>query len=370
MRKVYLLTLIFLFLTLYSYAEKIEREFTTSSGRTLSIDLASGGDISIEGWNEDKILVKVGYRGVKDADFVDYRLSNGDLDISINFSEDDIDRIHFKIRVPIKFNIELETMGGDVTIIDVEGDFSGKTMGGDLEFSKLKGEINMTTMGGDISLEDAEIEGQLKTMGGDVDFNNVVGNIKGSSMGGDVTYNNVTQGDINDKRSKVEISTMGGDIEVSDANAGVEASTMGGDIEIKNAKKFVKVKTMGGDIELGAVDGWIKASTMGGDIEAVMVGNPDEGERGVSLSSMGGDIELTLPDGLSIDFAIQLTYTKNSSRKYKIISDFPMQIKESSDWKYKKGNPSKVIRGTGEVNGGKHSIRINTTNGNITIKKK
>ena len=37
--------------------------------------------------------------------------------------------------VPSKFNISLETMGGPVSIKNVNGEISGQTMGGGLELS-------------------------------------------------------------------------------------------------------------------------------------------------------------------------------------------------------------------------------------------
>ena len=304
------LTVLFsLLILLYSFAfaEKIEKEFVSENGKSLTVDINSGGDIQVEGWDEGKIKVVVEYDGPENAGFVDYDYASGDLDISVNMANisDRIDDVRFVINVPYKFNIELQTMGGDVSVRNIQGEISGKTMGGDLAFDKINGVINMTT--------------------------------------------------------------MGGDIEVDEAADGAVVSTMGGDITVKKANKFIKAKTMGGDIELMAVDGSIKASTMGGDIEAVMVGDVNKGKRDVNLSSMDGDIELTLPKELSIAFDIRLTYTKNSSRNYKIDADFPIEIKESKDWVYGNGHAKKVIEGSGEVNGGKNRVKISTTNGNITI---
>ncbi|MCD4693635.1 MAG: DUF4097 domain-containing protein, partial [Calditrichales bacterium] len=137
----------------------------------------------------------------------------------------------------------------------------------------------------------------------------------------------------------------------------------------KKAKKFIKAKTMGGDIQIDEIDGWVKATTMGGEITVVMTGDPDKGKRDVDISSMGGDIELTLPEGLSIEFDVCLTYTKNSPQNFKIESDFAINIEESKEWEYKHGSPRKHITGTGTIKGGKNRIYIKTINGNIRIKK-
>jgi len=156
---------------------------------------------------------------------------------------------------------------------------------------------------------------------------------------------------------------------VDSAPAGANVSTMGGDIRIRSAAVAVKAKTMGGDINLDAVDGGVRASTMGGDIVVKMIGDPTRGNRDVDLSSMGGDIELTVPANLSMDFDIKLTYTKNSSRSYKIDSEFPIKTEQSNDWDYSEGTPRKYIFGTGKTGSGKYRIKLETTNGDIRILK-
>jgi DUF4097 and DUF4098 domain-containing protein YvlB len=144
---------------------------------------------------------------------------------------------------------------------------------------------------------------------------------------------------------------------------------MGGDITVESAGKFVKARTMGGDIEVDAVNGWVKATTMGGDVSVVMVGDPDRGKRDVEIKSMGGEIELEVPPGLSMEFDIELAYTKNSKRNYKIVSDFPMEIERTEKWKSRWGSKRKYIYGTGKVKGGRNRIKIRTINGNIYIRE-
>jgi DUF4097 and DUF4098 domain-containing protein YvlB len=269
--------------------------------------------------------------------------------------------------VPEKCNLELETMGGDMTVDNVEGTIEGRTMGGELDLSNLKGKVELTTMGGDIRLENSELDGELKTMGGEVRFQDVTGEVKGSTMGGDVTYRGGKKE--GGKGKELTISTMGGEIAVDYAPGGANVSTMGGDIDIRYAGVFVKAKTMGGDITVTQLDGGIKASTMGGDIEVNMTGDVKQGNRTVDLSSKGGDITLTLPEDLSIEFNIKLTYTKREERRYEIHSDFPVKIEESEDWDYSQGSARKYITGTGKIGDGKNRVRLETTNGDITIRK-
>ncbi len=348
-----------------------EKEFQIGAGKKLKVDLNTGGDIEIRGWENNTYHVRV----KADGDLKDYRIdydeSSSGLDIdviSMGYSGHG-NNVALVIQVPRKTNLNLETMGGDVMIDNIEGEVEGETMGGELEFSNLSGKIEFTTMGGDIRVSDSQLNGEVKTMGGRVELIKVSGSVKGSSMGGDVIYTGTTSAAKKDNGEEIRISTMGGDIKVDEAPSGANLSTMGGDIRIRSASRYVKAKTMGGDINLESVDGGSNASTMGGDITVKMIGDPAKGKRDVDLSSMGGDIELTVPAGLSMNFDIKLTYTKNSRGSYKIESDFPVQIKQNDDWDYSAGTARKYIYGTGKTGDGKYKIKIETTNGNIRIKK-
>jgi DUF4097 and DUF4098 domain-containing protein YvlB len=399
-----------------TYKEKvITEEFDLDSGDLIELDIETGGDIIVIGSDRDNVEVEIviSGRNMEDVEHEFDRTRKG-LRIRLHFDRKfRRARVDTKVylKVPSKLDIKFDTMGGDVEIENVEGKINGKTMGGDIDFSQLKGVANVTTLGGDIRISDSELDGKVKTLGGDVRINDVVGDLRGSTLGGDVTYDGVKKrsgkskkykgkddddevsistlggdlnldyegkdvkartfgGDIDVKRAnKVKVSTMGGDIDVDEAPMGADMHTMGGDITIESAGKYVKAKTMGGDIEIHSVDGWVVATTMGGDVTVRMVGDPAKGKRDVQLKSMGGDIEIILPDGLSIDFDVEIAYTKNYRKKCEIISDFPIQIEETEKWKRKWGQKRKYIYGTGEVDGGEHTIKIRTINGNVRIKK-
>jgi len=101
---------------------------------------------------------------------------------------------------------------------------------------------------------------------------------------------------------------------------------------------------------------------MGGDVEVKMVGDPKDGDRDVKLTSMGGDITLVVPNGLSMDIDIEIAYTKNSRKDFddcKIVSDFKIDEKRTTEWERKKGNSErKYVYGKGSVDGGKNKITI------------
>ncbi len=369
---VLLVTLILISLPAFS-TEVLEKEFRVKEGQKLDVNLKSGGSIQIIGWNKKVVYVKVYFKNDStDECNLELKQSGDVIKIESDFNAFQSGKCRspeLEIQVPRRFDLKLKSMGGSISIENVEGDIKGRTMGGNLNLSRLKGEIRMTTMGGKIILTDSDIDGYVKTMGGRVLLENVVGDIKGSSMGGNVVYRNVKSRKGKSTGKVVKITTMGGSINVDKAVEGADVYTMGGDINIKYAGMFAKAKTMGGDISIDQIDGWVKATTMGGDIEVVMTGDPKKGKRDVELSSMGGDISLTVPENLSMNIDIELVYTKRNWKKYKITSDFKINIEESNTWEKRNGSYRKYIYGKANIKGGKHRIKIKTINGNIYLKK-
>jgi len=354
-------------------SDLVEKKFEVKPGEKLDVNLKTGGSISISGWAKNVVNIKV-YLKNGQSEGCEIRIEKLGQVIEVEsefdpFKHENCRSPKLEIQVPHQFDLKLKTMGGDITINKVEGEIGGKTMGGSLKLSHLKGKIRMTTMGGKISLTDSDIDGYVKTMGGRVLLENVVGDIKGSSMGGNVVYRNVRSRNGKSTGKMVKISTMGGDIKVDKAMEGADVVTMGGDIRIKYAKKSARAKTMGGDITIDNIDGWVKATTMGGDIEVTLTADKKSGKRDADLTSMGGDITLTVPEDLSMNIYIELAYTKSSWKKYRISSDFKLEIEETPNWKKKNGSYRKYIYGKAKIKDAKNIIKIKTVNGNIYLKK-
>jgi len=121
---------------------------------------------------------------------------------------------------------------------------------------------------------------------------------------------------------------------------------------------------MGGDIKIDSVDGTVEATSMAGDIAVNLTGDGD-----VTLVSMKGDITLVVPAGLSMEVDIQLAYTQNSARNFKIVSDFDIRQEETQQWDNEHGTPRRYIYGRGSIGGGRNKIKIETINGNIYLKR-
>lgn len=351
-------------------AGTVRKELEASPGERLEVSLR-GGSIEIIGWDRNLVSVEATTSGPDSEEAgIDMRRTRRGVEIDQQHGgRASRSRIDLRIRVPQRFDLEVETMGGTIAIENVRGSLEGSTHGGNLRLSRLQGSLTMSTHGGNITLHDSTVDGSVRTMGGQVLLENVVGDVEGRSMGGDVVYRNVTRGDGSSTGKAVHITTMGGDVTVADAPAGAELTTMGGNIRVASARQFVKAKTMGGSIEIDAVDGWVEATTMGGDVRVSMTGNPAQGDRHVQIESKGGEVELTVPAGLDMDVDVEIVFTRNSRRDYEIRSDFPLSVTATPNWTYGHGDARRIIRGRGKIGSGKNKITIRTINGDVTLRR-
>lgn len=354
------------------------REFRAASGGKLTLDLATGGSIKVSGTGGSSVVVAYKLSCAPECD-IRFTEGGGGLRVETHFSRGgsqtaDVD---LDIRVPSSFDVALDSMGGAISIEGVSGSFTGETKGGEITLDLVNGEAKLVTMGGEIRVTNSKLDGSVKTMGGAVTIENVEGDLKGSSMGGDVRYKNVrgkdgklasppSTGDpgLHDVTAEtLQISTMGGEITTEDAPEGADLNTMGGDIEVKSARRFVRAKTMGGDITIDSIDGWVQATTMGGNVDVTVTGKGGS----VTLTSMSGEIVLHVPRGFGMNLDLEIAYTKNSSKSYRIAAPGGLASTVTPDWDYDQGTPRKYIRTSGAVNGGGDTVTVKTINGNITV---
>ncbi len=371
-----------------------DHQLDARSGEKLIFDLRSGGDIEVRGWDREGASITTEITG-RDADRLHVSVARTANGIKISTPSGDRDvraSVLIKAQVPRRYDVEISTMGGDVRLEELEGEFSGETMGGDIVLRGLSGETTISTMGGDISVHDSYLDGEVSTMGGDVELAHVEGNLDASTMGGDVTQRDVRRS-AGSGATEVKIRSHGGDVEVDTAPAGADVHTMGGDITVQSADEFLRAKTMGGDIEVRratgnadlhtmggdieveSFDGEIQAITMGGDVEVRVDGTASPGGHGVMLDSMGGDLTLVLPGDFSGRFEVELVKLRKHEDQARIVSDFPLDIDEPADWTpgnrrddgHRHGGDHKIIRASGAVGGGDHLVKLKTINGVVRI---
>jgi DUF4097 and DUF4098 domain-containing protein YvlB len=368
-----------------AYAQfPLDSVLSARPGGKLTLNIEPGGSIQVKAADDNRLRVHIEERReCEPACRVDFDNDDGSVRIRAYNSghpRRTKGELRFRIEVPKNYDLDLHTTGGSVSIDGVNGDIKGRTMGGGLEFANLSGRMDFSTMGGGVRVSDSELDGRVSTMGGNVTLDNVRGDLRGSTMGGNVTQRGdaramsssasrsvSSSGNRSRSSGVVRMRTMGGPIDVDDADEGADVETMGGNIHIGRAGADVRAMTMGGSITLDEVDGAINATTLGGDVTAKMVGDASRGDRDIHISSLHGDIDVTVPKDLSMDVKIELEYTRGHEGEYKVTTDFPVNQSVTDEWDRSHGDPRKTVTVTGKVGGANNTVRIHTINGNVRI---
>ena len=320
------LTAAFPFKALSKYQDSIERTFMVHEGGTLDIKSCLGS-ISVTTSTKETVEITVN----REVDTNNSSLAKEvleDLEIKMEKQRDDVyieidyknkdrnffslfsnkrRRLRLKIEVviPEKYNVDLKTSGGSITVEDLDGYANGRTSGGSIELESVNGPVNASTSGGRIRLVNAN---------GDVDLR---------SSGGGITTENIS-GDVN-------AHTSGGRIKIGDVTGSIEAHTSGGGIEI------------------GEVAGNIDATTSGGSLTAYLSNQITENCR---LTSSGGSIYLYINPECRFSINAQ---TSGGGVK----TDFPVTLT----------GVLKKNRLNADINGGGHKIYLRTSGGSINLKK-
>jgi hypothetical protein len=211
----------------------------------------------------------------------------------------------YTLRVPPKFNCELDTAGGGISLANVTGSSSANTSGGPLRFASLTGPLNGNTSGGDIRVLDCNGAEYIRTSGG-----------------------------------RIEVSASGGTL---------RAKTSGGNVTVHTFNGPAALETDGGSIALSNINGKLKASTSGGPVSLDLIA-PVPGE--VSLSTSGGPVTVNTPAQAAFNLD---AHTSGGH----VSCELPITVQ---------GNPeSDRLRGT--INGGGPDLVLRSGGGEIRVNK-
>jgi len=211
----------------------------------------------------------------------------------------------YQISVPARFNTELRTGGGGITVTDLTGEMKSRTGGGGLTLARLHGPADGETGGGGIRATDCD--------------------------------------------GAARLSTGGGGIEVSGGSGSLNAKTGGGSLSVRKFNGPIDIKSGGGSLAVENVTGKIDGSTGGGSISLVL---PSELAEEVKLSTGGGGISVNAPG--TIAFTLD---AKTSGGR--VSTDVPVSVVGKLEHGHLEG----------PVNGGGKSLVLRSGGGNIQLKK-
>lgn len=307
--------------------KRLDRDFPVAPGGTLTVE-ADAADVIINGTDQDRVevhIVATGPQPAVSALTMTAEASAGGVKVTTkrHFSLLGIlGNLNAKIQiaVPRRYNLKLDTAGGDISVAGVQGSVDSTTAGGDVRLAGVNGNVKVRTAGGDIDVQDLTGDNELHTTGGDVTLHSVTGNS--------------------------QVGTTGGDIRLEHVEGPVQASSGGGTILASDIRGDSILKSTGGDIRAQGMDGRIQANSSGGDITAELLG----ANRGIDTHTTGGDITLRL--AADIKATLDAASTGGS-----VSSELPVTATRARESELR-----------GPINGGGPTIRARTTGGDIKLK--
>lgn len=378
------------------YNAEVSETFNIGSGGSISVKGISG-EVDFQGWKSDKVEVReVLYLNVFTKEEAEKILERTETEISTSGNHIRISghgkrhyiRRKLEIKLPEKFDVDarvtngrihlrgvtgsiiLQSSNGAIELTDCGGDVEAHTSSGDLYMDNVKGRLDARTSGGNIRLRNVTERADLQTSGGSISVIGAEKDVFLFTSGGEITTRDIggnldarTSGgdiDVIDCKGNADLQTSGGDIEVENIGGTLDANTSGGDVSGKRINDRTSARTSGGDIDLIDVNGAVNARTSAGDIDVEISMTDFSKDHRMFLSTRSGGIHLFLPEKMPATITAEI---RNNSRwkRYEINSDFPLQ--ESTE------NRERVLRKTGDINGGGDEIRLETSGGDISIRK-
>ena len=274
--------------------------------------------------------------------------------------------VEFQLTVPRGVQmVKLSSDGGGIKVAGIAGKLEAETGGGEVHLDDIAAAM-VETGGGGINVGNASGELTLKTGGGSIRVVSTSARVNAESGGGSVWVGNAGSADVEtgggsikmDKCSgQAGVRTGGGTIELGDVNGAVNMETGGGSIHLSSAKGPVRVETGGGSLELWKLANGVRAETGGGGITAELVGTP---QGASSLETSAGDVTVYIAPDVKVTIQAEI----QTAMGHKINSDFPeLKIVSEGDW------GPKTITATGGLNGGGPMLKLDTTVGNINIRR-
>lgn len=206
-----------------------EQSFSVAPGGTLYLD-SDMGSVEVESHDSEQVDVMVTRKGDAVEDFTIEMSQEGD-DVRIKGDKQGgwgsfRGGAKYVIRVPQKYNVDLRTGGGAITLADLNGRVDVNTSGGSIGLGRIKGDVKAHTSGGSIRVKE------------------VAGNINATTSGGSIKATLSQQPTAN-----CRLKTSGGSVTAYLAPSiavNLDARTAGGsvrsELEVDGTRKRTRIK--------------------------------------------------------------------------------------------------------------------------------
>lgn len=185
-------------------------------------------------------------------------------------------------------------------------------------------------------------------------------NVDLDTAGGSITVGNL--------KGTVKADTSGGSIDIGEIEGSVRADTSGGGIKLKSSTGSARLDTSGGSIHVGTVKGALHADTSGGSITVA------QAENSVHADTSGGSIEVAFKGQIKGDCSLD---TSGGSITVRVDPEAAFRVDADTSAGGVKCEIPITVRGKierdhleGDVNGGGHTLKLDTSAGGIRILKR
>lgn len=289
-------------ISLGSVRDEVHKTFRVDSGGKLVLDSDLGSiEVSSGGMDQVRIDIEREVKGATNEDVeqvlrelrLDFRQEGNDVYVQARYSGSHFGfnrgnrlRLRFVILVPNKYNLDLKTGGGGISVNDIDGTVQARTSGGSLQFGRINGSVTGRTSGGGIKLEGGSGPVEVETSGGSIRIGKASGPVRAHTSGGGIAVEEV--------QGSIVASTSGGSVEATisrQPEGDCELSTSGGSIRARVSKNLnlnLLAKTSGGSVRTDipvTIQGEISRSRL----EATM----NQGGPSLRLHTSGGSISIT-----------------------------------------------------------------------------
>ena len=284
-----------------SISNTIRKGFNVAEGGTLRIDASVGNIQIVSGGTGVAIEIVRDARTTSQAKAdelfreYDVSVSQSGNDVEIRskhdrnewhfFSFGDPIDVQFNVRVPSRYNVDLKTDGGDISVSSVTGTVDARTSGGNIRLATVNGPANVHTSGGDIDVIGTTGPADVRTSGGSITIKRAGAEVKAHTSGGSIR--------IEEALAAIDASTSGGSIKANftaQPKGNTRLSTSGGDVSVSvpaNVNLDIDAHTSGGGVESE-----LPVTMVGRQSESTLVGKINGGGPQLVLRSSGGGIRV------------------------------------------------------------------------------
>jgi len=257
---------------------RMEKSLSFESGGSFRLDTDSGS-VSVTGTSEGGAEVVITSRRDDIEEKFDFSFDDSGSGAKVRVDKrggwmrswfgNDGGGLHFEVRLPRQATVFIDSAGGRITLVGIDG------------------EVDLRTSGGGITAEDIKGDVLADTSGGAIKIGSVEGNVSADTSGGSIS--------IRDVSGRAVADTSGGGISMRDIGGDLVADTSGGGIDIEGAAGRVEADTSGGPVTVAFAAGNDHGGTLsssGGRVTAVI--DPTVG-LDIDASSSGGSVRSELP---------------------------------------------------------------------------